>query len=46
MNNKLKEINQENNVIFIYFILLIIYLYANKLEVDYLEYKNEKDKET
>ena len=46
MNNKLKELNQENNVIFIYFTLLIIYLYANKLEVDYLEYKNEKDKET
>lgn len=45
MNEKLQEIKMENLVIFIYFILLITYLYANTIEVNYLEYQNIEDKE-
>lgn len=45
MNEKLKQIENENNVIFIYFILLFIYLYANTIEKEYIKYGNEKDKE-
>ena len=46
MNNKLKEIEIENIIIYIYYILLTIYLYANRIEVKYLKTKNIKDKET
>ena len=45
MNEKLQEIEKENLVIFIYFILLFIYLYANTIEVNYLKYGNAEDKE-
>lgn len=45
INNKLKEIKIENIIIYIYFIILLIYLYANKIEINYLYYQNEIDKE-
>lgn len=45
MNEKLKEIKEENIVIYIYFILLLIYLYANTIEINYLKYGNNEDKE-
>lgn len=45
MNKKLQEIKIENFIIIVYFILLIIYLYANTIEVEYLKYQNELDKE-
>lgn len=45
MNEKIKEIKEENIVIFIYFILLFTYLYANKIEIEYLKYNNDTDKE-
>lgn len=44
-NNKLQEIELENNIIIIYFILLFIYLYANTIEVNYIKYGNDEDKE-
>ena len=46
MNNsdKLQEIELENYIIVIYFILLLLYLYANEIEVNYLKYGNEEDK--
>lgn len=44
--NKLKDIKIEYLVVIIYFILLIIYLYAKEFEINYLKYKNIKDKET
>lgn len=45
MNEKLNEINEENTIIFIYFILLSIYLHANKIEINYFKYQKEEDKE-
>ena len=45
MNKKLQEINEENIIIYIYFILLFIYLYANTIEVNYLKYRQNEDKE-
>lgn len=45
MNEKLHEIEEENLIIFIYFILLFVYLYANKIEMDYLKNRNDEDKE-
>ena len=45
MNDKLDTIRIENLVIFIYFILLLIYLYANQIEVNYIKYQNVIDKE-
>ena len=45
MNSKFEEIKEENFVIFIYFILLFIYLYANKIEVNYLNTGNSYDKD-
>lgn len=45
MNDKLEEINIENYIIYIYFVLLITYLYANNIEVNYLKYQNKEDKE-
>ncbi|MBQ2873146.1 MAG: hypothetical protein IJE89_04030 [Bacilli bacterium] len=45
MNEKFEEIKEENAIIVIYFILLFTYLYANKIEVDYLNYQKEEDKE-
>lgn len=45
MNQKLEEIQTENYIIFIYFILLITYLYANQVETKYIKYRNTKDKE-
>lgn len=44
-NDKLQEIELENYIIVIYFILLLIYLYANKIEVNYLKFGNELDKD-
>ena len=47
MNNsdKLQEIELENYIVIVYFILLLLYLYANKIEVNYLKYRNIEDKE-
>lgn len=45
MNEKLHEIEIENLIIIIYFILLTIYLYANSVEIEYLKYQNALDKE-
>ena len=45
MKEKLQEIETENFIIGIYFIILTIYLYANTIEVNYLKSQNEKDKE-
>ena len=45
MNEKLKQIKEENIVIFIYFIILFTYLYANNIETNYIKYGNEEDKE-
>lgn len=45
MNEKLKEINEENIVIYIYFVLLFTYLYANNIETKYIKYGNNEDKE-
>ena len=45
MDDKLKEIQMENYIIYIYFIILSIYLYANNIELDYLKYGREEDKE-
>lgn len=45
MNDKLEEIKIENYIIAIYYIVLTIYLYANKIEIDYIKYNNQFDKE-
>lgn len=45
MSDKLQEIEKENFIIFIYFILLFIYLYANNVELEYLKYNNVEYKE-
>ena len=45
MDDKLREIEIENYIIYIYFIILGIYLYANNIELDYLRYGREEDKE-
>ena len=45
MNEKLKEIKIENYIISIYYILLTIYLYANTIEVNYIKYGNQTDKD-
>ena len=45
MNDKLKEIEIENIIIYIYYILLTIYLYANKIETNYLYTQNISDRE-
>lgn len=45
MNKKLQEIKIENYIIYIYFIILGIYLYANQIEINYLYTQNEKAKE-
>ena len=45
MNKKLKEIEIENIIIYIYYILLTLYLYANTIEVNYLQNPNNKDRE-
>lgn len=44
-NDKIQEIELENYIIIIYFILLLIYLYANEIELNYLKYGNEEDKD-
>lgn len=45
MEEKIKEIEEENIIILIYFILLLIYLYANSIEINYLNNGNEEDKD-
>ena len=45
MDDKLEEIRLENYIIIIYYVLLTIYLYANSIEVNYIKYNNEIDKE-
>lgn len=45
INKKLEEIELENYIVYIYFILLILYLYANTIEINYLKYQNQKDRE-
>lgn len=44
-NDKLQEIELENYIIIVYFILLLIYLYANEIEVNYLKFGNEEDRD-
>lgn len=46
MNEKLQEIKIENYVLIIYIILICTYYYANTIEVNYIKYQNEEDKET
>ena len=46
MDSKLKEISIENNIIILYFIILLLYLYANSVEIKYFDsgfslYKDE-----
>ena len=45
MNEKLEEIKIENFIIIIYYILLTIYLFANTIEINYIKYGNDKDRE-
>lgn len=45
MEDKIKDIEIENFVVLIYFILLLIYLYSNKIRVDYLFNNYYRDKE-
>lgn len=45
MEDKLKDIKIENLVICIYFVLLILYLYANKIEINYIYSGDDRDKE-
>jgi len=45
MDDKLEEIRLENYIIIIYYVFLNIYLYANSIEVNYIKYNNEIDKE-
>lgn len=45
MNKKLQEIKTENIVIIIYIILLLISIYANKIEVEYIKYQKKEDKQ-
>ena len=45
MNEKLEEIQLENKIIIIYYVLLTLYLYANKVETEYLQYGNQEDKD-
>ena len=45
MEEKLDDIKKENYIIFIYYILLTIYLYANYIETQYIRYGNEIDKD-
>lgn len=45
MNEKLQEIRLENFVLIIYFILLILYYYANTIEVEYIKYHQPKNKD-
>lgn len=42
---KIEEIKLENYIIYIYFILLVLYLYGNTIEINYLKYQNQEDKE-
>lgn len=44
MNEKIQDIKEENIIIYIYFVLLFIYLYANRVELNYLQYQNDEDK--
>jgi len=44
-NEKLQEIELENYIIIVYFVLLLLYLYANQIEVNYFKYDNKEDKE-
>ena len=45
ISEKFEEIKLENSIIYIYFILLTIYLYANTIEINYLKYQNQQDKD-
>lgn len=44
MESKLKEIKIENIIIYIYIGLLLLYLYANNIEVNYVKYGDEYSK--
>lgn len=44
-NDKIQEIELENYIIIVYFVLLLIYLYANEVEVNYLKFRKEEDKD-
>ena len=45
MNEKLQEIKEEDLIVFIYFILLFVYLYANRVEEKYIIYGDERNRE-
>lgn len=45
IEGKLKEIKIENIVLVIYIILIILYYYGNQIELQYLKYQNQYDKE-
>ena len=45
MNEKLQDIQEENYIIGIYFVLLFIYLYANTVEVEYIKNNDNNAKE-
>ena len=45
LEDRLKQINIENYIFYIYFGIIILSLYANKLEKKYLIYKDNQSKE-
>ena len=44
LNSRLKQIDVENFIYYVYIFLIILSFYANKLEKDYLIFKNESSK--
>lgn len=45
MNEKLEEIRSENLILIIYCVLIGLYYYANIIEVNYIKYQDERDKD-
>lgn len=45
LEDRLKQINTENFIFYMYFGIIFLSLYANKLEKNYLLYKDNKSKE-
>ena len=45
LENRLKQIDVENFIFYIYFGIIILSLYANKLEKHYLIFKDNQSKE-
>ena len=44
LNSRLKQIDVENFIYYVYIFIIILSFYANKLEKDYLIFKNESSK--